>query len=128
MKGSGRRIVVDADVGTSAADSRRAERGQAVDQRALAFTRCLNAMYDARHVAVFSPRLRKEWRDHVRPGSSGHRWLTRMVERRFVDLVKPEPDVAWLEDIIHNDLPPGDHGVALKDGHLVATAATEADT
>lgn len=60
MRGLGRRIVVDADIGRAAADLGRADSGEAVNARALAFSRCLDAMYEARHVAVFSPSLQLE--------------------------------------------------------------------
>ena len=127
MRGRGRRFVVDADIGRGAADLRRAERGERMESRALAFARSLEALYDARHVAVLSPALKIEWRKHARRGSSGHRWLVRMVERNLVVQLSSEPDAVWLEDIIRRGLPEGDRQVALKDRHLVATATGEAD-
>ena len=127
MKGTGRRIVVDADVGRAAANLRRAERGEPMDERALAFAQVLQAFYDARNVAVFSPALAKEWRKHARGGSAGHRWLLRLVERRLVIQLDTEPDGGELDDAIAEELSVGDQAVAKKDRHLVATALTAAD-
>lgn len=81
MRGKGRRIVVDADVGRAAADVSRAERGEKLDPRSLRIADALSAFLDGRHLAVYSPSLLKEWRNHVNKGSAGHRWLVRMLER-----------------------------------------------
>ena len=125
MKGRGRRIVVDADVGRAAANISRADRGEVVNARALAISRSLRAFLEARNVAVFSPSLHKEWQKHA--GRGGCRWFARMLEKKLIDKVIPEPDSTWLEEIIKDNLPESDAKVAHKDRHLVTLAIAKAD-
>ena len=127
MKGSGRRLVVDADVGRGAADVARAERTGAVDPRARAFARCLDAVLQARHRLVMGPTLREEWRRHVTGNCAGGRWLARMIERGLVVLLDREPDADRVRDDARAHLPHEEIDAALKDPHLVAAAVAEGD-
>lgn len=127
MRGKGRRLVVDADVGRAAADQGRAERGQPIDERALRIALCLKAFYDAGHIAVFSPKLIAEWDRHVPRGSSGRRWLVRMLERRRVDRLREDLDAEWVEELIGENLTGGDAEVAREDKHLVSCAVEAAE-
>jgi len=46
--------------------------------------RCLEAVWEEGHVAVFNEQLRREWRDHA--GRSARRWLQTMeLKNRVVD-------------------------------------------
>ena len=125
MRGSGRLIVVDADVGTGAADPARASAGHPVDPRALNLSQCLDAVIAARHTAVFSPALRKEWLGHA--GRGALKWLGRMKDRGLLEWLSDEPDQTPFRAAIVQGLPEAERPAAEKDVHLVATAMIEAD-
>ncbi len=79
-------------------------------------------MLEARHVAVFSPRLQAEWRAHVKRGSAGRKWWLRMAERRLTEQLPEEPDLAWIDELIAEHLPKPEREGASKDAHLIASA------
>lgn len=125
MRGRGRDFVVDADVARSADGAEAVERRDAADLSvAVARQRALDALLEARHRVVFSPRLHREWhpRSKRAPSRGARRWLARMVERRLLVRLVDEPSTAALDEAIDTHLAVDTRALAHKDAHLVAIA------
>lgn len=125
MRGRGRDFVVDADVARSAEGAEAVERRDAGDLPvAVARQQTLDALLDARHRVVFSPRLHREWhpRSKRAPSRDARRWLARMVERRLLVRLAVEPSTTELDEAIDAHLPSDTRALAHKDAHLIAIA------
>lgn len=126
MKGRGRDFVIDADVARAAGDIEAIMRDKQPVTTSIAHARraALEALYEARHRAVFSPRLHAEWfrRDGRSPSRGARVWYARMLERRLIVRLDTEPDATPISEAIDTHLTPDCRALAHKDAHLVATS------
>lgn len=128
MRGRGRDFVIDADVARATEDVdaiARLKRDDATHATiAQARRAALDAIVDARHRAIFSPRLHGEWfrADGRSPSRGAKQWYARMFERRLIVRLDAEPATADLSDAIDAHLPADVCPLAHKDAHLVAIA------
>lgn len=123
----GKRIVVDADVGRSAASAQRAERGEVPEPASVSVLRALQAMRQARHRLVWSPALQEEWNRNVWRGTSGYAWLAEMFARKLVDRPNDDGDVERIARLAERRLEGREVSVVVKDAHVVAAALAHGD-
>lgn len=82
--------------------------------------RCLLAVWDEEHVAVFNRQLRREWRDHASPFSTA--WLQKMIQKNRM-VVDEGNDFSPLLQPACDHLPSaGEKAGLAKDFHLVQSA------
>jgi hypothetical protein len=110
-------LVLDASLALGSNDQMFNPVGDAAGERD---RKCLEAVWDEEHVAVFNRRLRREWRDHASPSAAA--WLRKMTQKsrtvvdegnEFSPLLQPACDC----------LPSAEEKADLaKDFHLVQSA------
>ena len=116
---------MDRCVVQAAADPGRIARGDPVDARALACSRALDAIVQARlHVVVTHASL-VEWQRSAR-WAKFVRWRARLEERGLLEDAGAL-DTASIDEAIAALLPPDRRRAAHKDAHLVAAAVDHAD-
>jgi hypothetical protein len=112
-----KQLVLDASLATGSSDRMFNPMGGNPGDRN---RRCLLAIREEKHVAVFNLKLRREWRDHASPFAIG--WLQDM-ERKSLVADKEGERFAILLKSACDCLPSEGHKAALaKDIHLVRSA------
>jgi hypothetical protein len=82
--------------------------------------KCLEAVWDEEHVAVFNRQLQREWRDHASPFAAA--WLRKMTQKSRT-VVDEGDDFSPLLQLAYDGLPSaGEKAGLAKDFHLVQSA------
>jgi hypothetical protein len=112
-----KQLVLDASLALGSNDRMFNPVGDAAGERN---RKCLDAVWDEGHVAVFNRQLRREWRDHASPFAAG--WLQKMTQKSRT-LVDEGNDFSPLLQQACDCLPSaGEKADLAKDFHLVQSA------
>jgi len=112
-----KRLVLDASLALCSNDRKFNPIGDTAGDRN---RKCLQAVWDEKHVAVFNRQLQQEWRDHASPFAIA--WLRNMIQKNRM-VVDEGNDFAPLLQPACDCLPSdGEKEALAKDFHLVQSA------
>jgi hypothetical protein len=82
--------------------------------------RCLQAVWEEEHIAVFNRQLQREWRDHASPSATA--WLQRMTQKNRTVVDEGNDFSTLLQPACECLLSVEDKADLTKDFHLVQSA------
>jgi hypothetical protein len=116
-KWNSKQLVIDASVALSSNDQMFNPEGNVAGDRN---RKCLQAIWEEEHVAVFNRQLQREWRDHASRFSS--MWLQNMVQKGRTLAEEGEGFTELLVPACQSQVSDANRAALEKDFHLVQSA------